>query len=125
MKVVHKLNEIIEVKLEFLENYPIVSFIIMMLVLCWAFYYLYKCANRFANQQYEDINEHYILFDIFVFLISVGLISTLFPFYIQWAEQKFSSDFFSTLVIPFPLYFIALYPITKNILKFFNENKKT
>jgi len=107
--------------LDFLREHTTIQFWVLFLILTWAFHYIYKSSNRFANGNYEN-SPNMVLPDIFIFIISVAIIFEFLPAYREISRIVSTNDAFQTLIVPFPLYFIALYPITKNTVKFFKDH---
>jgi len=106
--------------LNFIQENITIQFWILFLILTWAFHYIYKSANRFASFHYVK-SPNMVIPDIFIFLISTAIILEGLPQYREISYIVSGSDIFQTLIVPFPLYFIALYPITKNLIKSFTK----
>ncbi len=109
--------------IDFIQEHTTLQFWVLFLMLTWAFHYIYKSSNRFANMRYAENDEIHMIFpDIFFFLFSLVIILEGFPQYKKISFLVSGDDFFKTFIVPFPLYFIALYPITKSIIKFIKES---
>ena len=110
-----------EVLTNLTENKTIL-FLIMFMLLTLSFHYLYKSANRFSlacSNEYKYNHGILALFDILAFLVSSIIIFEGLDFYKTLAYSLSYNDFFRTFIVPFPLFFVGLYPVIKNTIKYF------